>query len=174
MNIENLKKFRDYFEAQPDEQYDQTSWAHGAQSDSPCGTPSCIGGHLALYLQRNHPLIIEETAASLVGIGLGWHHKLARNFFEVPQKQATFLFLACPFKAPGAKPPTKAEAVTVLDILIETGEVDWEGARKRVSEYEAWAERNRGFFTELGKDKEGNNAKRTTYPCGLRTEKQQG
>ena len=43
-----FRKFLKWFKAQPDEWYNQVEWEI-------CGTPACIGGHMAAYIKAFSP-----------------------------------------------------------------------------------------------------------------------
>ena len=104
MNIKNIQRVRNVIEAHPD-QYDQEDFFHD------CGTPSCIAGHAVFH--RDYAIALNRSV-----------YTIARDQFGISSTAAKQLFHGAPYGVEEL-PPTPAEALGVLDHLIETGEVKW-------------------------------------------------
>lgn len=106
MNRENIQKVRDVIAALPPELFNMKYF--GKQSE--CGTVACIAG----------------WTVDVLGRGIGWMPTIAQRHFGISNDQATELFWVGHRDAghPYWK-ATNAQAVRVLDHLLETGEVDW-------------------------------------------------
>ena len=156
MNVKHIKEFRDFFAMQRKERYCQEKWEGGGI----CGSTYCIGGWLTAYLQECRPSFYKEKRRVTTENGLGWYSKYAYFFLGLSEEQIQKLFIA----RPPVRNPTKADAVAVLDVLMETGEVNWILARERVKNpkpeakqlsYTDWAKKNRAFFDKLREAEEG-------------------
>lgn len=116
---ERLEYLRDFLRRLPAERFDMT--LPGAIADASvgyCGTPACIAGWSAALFRRawRHPL--EETGIALFGL---------------PEAVAHGLFypgISCMADGRPGYDAEPADAATVIDHLLNTGEVDWSVARK--------------------------------------------
>lgn len=124
INVENIKKVRDHIAAVDAKRVNMQVWASNkadpAQLPSDvvptllhdCGTCGCIGGWTEALLGRSikgdGAVMIEEDVGELLGLDDRGAWKL--------------------FYPRDIENRTQAEAVAVLDRLIETGEVDWNWA----------------------------------------------
>lgn len=104
MNRENIQKVRDHIASLPPERLDMYNWFREAE----CGTVCCIGGWTNLVLGPDEP---RER----------WSVSKARGRLDISYTQADELF----FGAGVSSAVGPAQAVAVLDHLLETGEVDW-------------------------------------------------
>lgn len=124
MNRENITKVRDVIAALPAERFDMSDWLNDYPNETfgralkDCGTAACIGGWAVGVLKprtRASSWEIPSIARRILGLSLDQADKL---FQPVPCDDRHLL--------------TPAQAVRVLDILLETGEVDWERAIREV------------------------------------------
>jgi hypothetical protein len=126
MNVENIKRVRDVIAALPPERFDmrwvfvedghEADWRTGhtqhANLVKGCNTAACVLGWTLVTLRPKAAVQGVSTGAELLGIS---------------DDQADELFTPDRFDEPGRY--THAQAVRVLDRLIETGEVDWAAAQ---------------------------------------------
>lgn len=118
LNIENINKVQAAILAAGEEHFEMSTWGsfipHEDLIEHKCGTAACIGG----------------WAIALDG-GIKGHEGLvgrASKIFGITREQGWALFVpkqkvgdpTDPYRA------TPQQAVRVLDILIETGEIDWD------------------------------------------------
>lgn len=104
MNVENIKKVRDHIAGLPPERFSMREWD--------CGTAACLGGWTERFFVGDEEYL---TVASIMDC-LGISPSEAEDLFH-PGRFMTETFN--PYDA------TPAQAVRVLDHLLETGEVDW-------------------------------------------------
>lgn len=93
-----------------------------------CKTAACIAGHAAFLAD---PEVFQNTRAE----GLHW---IAEKWLDLTQSDARDLFLVEGDTVPdGAtlSTITQAEAITALEKLLETGEVDWSHADTYPDDY---------------------------------------
>ena len=110
-----LTELADHLEALPPEQYDQENWAHD------CGTPACIAAWAVFlfapsrYRRSRIACTIEQDAQELLGL---------------TEFQGGGLFVPCPYGPESSV--TVDEAAQCLQLLVDTGDVDWDNARELV------------------------------------------
>ena len=113
MNVENIKRVRDHIEKLPPSKFDM-QWL-GDEPSRGCGSACCIAGWAHRVL------------------GLDGFTDAATRAFGLTERQGFDLMWppVDPERSP-AWEATSAQAVRVLDILIETGRVDWDRALAEV------------------------------------------
>lgn len=113
LNTKNIKMVRDAILNDP-KNFDMSEWAgKPAEDGGECGTACCIGGWVNILFPDRKGGFVNHTAES----------------FGISTQQSYDLCI--PEMTDEGKNPYTATAVQgarVLDILIETGEVDWERA----------------------------------------------
>lgn len=121
MNVENIKKVRDLIASLPPERFNMRRLASRSRGrelrdvrriQHSCGTAACIAGWTnAIFCPENKNA---DTREASIALGLYYiDHMLFMPFgyFDGPVSKAT-----------------PAQAVAVLDRLLETGGVDWDWA----------------------------------------------
>lgn len=109
MNVENIKRVRDHIAVLPANKFDM-QWI-GNEPGRGCGSACCIAGWANRVL------------------GLDGYTSAAGEAFGISEEAACALFW--PPVGPNDHPAWRAtipQAVRVLDLLVETGEVDWDRA----------------------------------------------
>lgn len=99
----NIKLVRDDIADAPEEHFGMKFWN--------CGTSACIGGFIDRRFGEEYELSYEEAGNF---VGLDWYS--ADDLFSMLDSKYGF------------EDATKDSALRVLDILAETGEVDWDRA----------------------------------------------
>ena len=113
MNVENIKKVRDVILADP-KNFDMKEWVGEYNEDTgECGTACCIGGWATILFSKRKGGFVNHTA-EVFGITPVQCHELC-----IPEPTDDG---KSPYDA------TAAQGARVLDILIETCEVDWAAA----------------------------------------------
>ena len=115
MNVERVKQLAEHMRGLPPERYNQRCFVHS------CGTPACIAGHAA-HLAGEFPG--RKTPPDVFDLRV---YNAASRWLGLGFKHTDDLFRAYPFDR---YEPTNIEAANVLDILAETGKVDWAAARE--------------------------------------------
>lgn len=115
MNVENIKKVRDYIAALPRARFDMRNWASGQERVAgeilhSCGTAACIAGW---------------TNALLAPKAAPWGVKTAARHLGLASRAAERLFMPQDIDADDWGDITTAHAVAVLDHLMATGSVSW-------------------------------------------------
>lgn len=110
INVKNIKRVRKAIATHDGTRFDMRNWP--MPEDVRCGTAACIGGWTEAVLFRGpHGASVDQICERL-GIT-----KVQSNALFFMEKTNHSL---------GGR--TRAEALAVLDRLIETGEVDWDWA----------------------------------------------
>lgn len=134
LNRENVAKVRDVIAAHDPSRFDMGAWAEQVHTNLDveptellhnCETAGCIGGWTQALFETEAD---HQTASAA----------RASKFLGLPEHEGETLFYVygC---AKDMDDVTQAHAVAVLDILLETGEVDWGAAFERVAQAEAVA-----------------------------------
>ena len=127
MNIENMKKLRDYIAGLDPRLVRMREWVDGKiRLNGHCGTVACIAGHCWMMARPDDPLPLHQS-----GRAVGWQIEAwARGFLELRGRSARTLFCDMPseFREPPANPQTPRErekewVLRRLDRCIKLGYV---------------------------------------------------
>lgn len=130
LNLPNLKTLRDTIQALDPTNFDMAAWSRDENGDGmatrvdmvnhTCGTAGCIGGWAEVLFVAKDDDRIGEAKDEEVAEALGLTEEQAHNLFFplVGIKEAGI-------EIDSYTELTQAQAVQVLDHLMETGEVDW-------------------------------------------------
>jgi hypothetical protein len=130
MNRENIQKVRDYLSNLPDGRFAIGTWffvpgtgfshtlhdrgfTNATALEGSCGTVACIAGHTLACLEPDGtiPAMVSPKAAELLGLSTDEAFALFEGYDVANLDDPDEI--------------TTADAVRVLDHLLETGEVDW-------------------------------------------------
>ena len=127
MNRQKILDLADYVEKS--DSYCQVDWFHGKESKHPCGTPSCIAGHLFIMNGGKYYSAYDRRIADKFGVV---RQKAVREYLEetleVSPHQALCLTAAIPIdvtKSLEIINPTPEQAAWTLRNLAHTGKVVW-------------------------------------------------
>jgi hypothetical protein len=144
VNVENIKRVRDHIASLPEKRFAMQVYfgerdRHGMLTrgwsrpeaktnrqalEGSCGSCACIAGHAMAVLEPDAPIpdSVLPAARRALGLGVG----PARRLFEPNNHDAWFMKRGIDLSA-----VTQAQAVLVLDHLLNTGKVDWSVARSQ-------------------------------------------
>ena len=127
MNRQKILDLADYVEKS--DSYCQADWFHGVGSEHPCGTPSCIAGHLFTMDGGVYYDECDWKIADKLGVV---HQRSARDYLEetleLSENQSGRLTCAIPIDAINSTEiikPTPEQAAWTLRNLAYTGKVVW-------------------------------------------------
>lgn len=114
MNVENIKRVRDHIASLPPAKFDM-QWL-GNEPQRGCGSACCIAGWACRVLSLEGG----PTSSAIAAFGLGSEDGYA--LFWPPTEDESGSGRSAAWEA------TIPQAVRVLDLLMETGEVHWDRA----------------------------------------------
>lgn len=147
MNTDNINKLIDWLKVDQGRHFHMSSWNSTVLDDKPfkydpnkeyCGTTFCLAGTCELLFQLDNNVLPQELQVNIRG-WRGRYRVRGTEYLDLNVKQGERLFLMDGLDGEGpvlirhmlqkfdqlCKPRRAAAAIRVLEILRDTGEVDW-------------------------------------------------
>ena len=144
MNKENVERLIGYLKSVHDDSFQMARWWWNTETQilegglgkvvkPQCGTAACIAGHIALMLGQREFLIPPGRVNHEVEPR--WFTDLGSEFLGLTRQDAEELFQPGDIAdRHGLEYITRVMAIKTLEVLLETGTVDWSHAEAELEE----------------------------------------